>query len=398
MNTTIVRALLAWFVLVLFIPAMAQDNQGTALSSGAVSLSTARPAPSWQKIGNTGLPNQSWWIQFDRAGVMYVSSNNPLAGGVSKSTDKGYHWKVINTGFTCHLHRGMGLAPDGTVFVGNDYCTAYSQGNNHFYWLDNVKGSGTVWTRVTTPNSIGNGGTINQSVIANDGRTIVATSYSGIWLSTNNARSWFLSPGSPAQGTNGVAEGIDTYKQPDGTIYAGFAHGGVFYSKDNGYHFARLGYPPANPGNTNHVGGDIWAMTTAPAGPVAGYLMVGAGNSGNNGAGAGLWCYGPQAPPNGHWVSCGNNQYVGQGQVDFTRIVVNSSKTRAIAIAYGDRGHSVIYTNDGMNWNPCSSGLPPDPSTTRGGANTQGMEIDPVTGYVYIVLKNGDIYRTTQPQ
>jgi hypothetical protein len=51
-----------------------------------------------------------------------------------------------------------------------------------------------------------------------------------------------------------------------------------------------------------------------------------------------------------------------------------------------------------VNWNACNSGLPPDPSTTIGGANTQGMNIDPATGYVYLVLKNGDIYRTTVPQ
>lgn len=381
-----------------FAQIQADSSQLSSSDTSSVGNGNTRLAPAWQKIGNTGLSTQNWWIQLDRAGNMYVSSNNPTAGGVSRSTDKGFHWTVINTGFTCHLHRGMGLAPDGTVFVGNDYCTTFAEGNNHFYWLDNVNGSGTVWNMVATPSSIGNGGAINESVIANDGKTIVSTTYSGIWLSTNNARSWFLSPGSPFQGTKGVAEGMDTHKQPDGTIYAGFAHGGVYYSKDNGYHFARLGYPPTNPGNTNGAGGDIWAMATAPAGLVGGYLMVGVGNSGNNGAGSGIWCYGPQAPPNGHWVNCGNNDFMGLGNVDFTRIVVNPGKTRAIAIAYGDRGRPVIYSDDGVNWIACISGLPPDPSTNSGGANTQGMNVDPATGYVYIVLKNGDIYRTTQPQ
>jgi hypothetical protein len=62
-----------------------------------------------------------------------------------------------------------------------------------------------------------------------------------------------------------------------------------------------------------------------------------------------------------------------------------------IGIHYGDRG---IYSDDGVNWNACNSGLPPDPGTTIARANTQGMNIDPATGYVYIVLKNGDVYRT----
>jgi hypothetical protein len=287
----------------------------------------------------------------------------------------------------------MGMAPDGTIFVGNDYCSSFNQGLNHFYWLDNVSGSGTHWTTVARP-SWTYGGQINGSVIANDGKTIVSATYSGIYLSTDNARSWFLAPGSPAQGGKGVAEGIETYKQPDGTIYAGFADGGVFYSKDNGYHWSKLGYPPGNVTN-----GDVWAMATAPAGPYAGYLMVYAGNSGaTNKTGTGFWCYGPQAAPYGTWHFCGNNQNVGQFAVDVTRIVVNPAKTRAIAIHYGDGGTKPVYTDDGVNWNAANSGLPADASTTAGGANTQGMNIDPVTGYVYIVLKNGDIYRTTQPQ
>jgi len=83
---------------------------------------------------------------------------------------------------------------------------------------------------------------------------------------------------------------------------------------------------------------------------------------------------------------------------DATHIVVNPAKTRAIAEFYGDRGVKPVYTDDGVNWHICNTGLPADPSTTIGGANTEGLEVDPVTGYAYIVLKNGDIYRTTQPQ
>jgi hypothetical protein len=372
---------------------MAQEISTESNSSLTTSYTSTKPAPAWQKIGNTGLPTQNWWIQFDNKGYMYVSANNAPAGGVSKSTDKGYHWTVINTGFTCHLHRGMGIAPDGTIFVGNDYCSSFGQGNNHFYWLDNVSGSGTHWTTVTTP-SMNNGGQINGAVIANDNKTIVAATYSGIWLSTNNARTWSLAPGSPAQGGKGVAEGIDTFKQPDGTIYAGFANGGIFYSKDNGYHWSKLGYPPGNVTN-----GDVWAMATAPAGPYAGYLMVFAGNAGaSNKTGTGFWCYGPAAAPNGTWHFCGNNQYAGQMAQDATSIVVNPAKTRVIAIYYGDRGLSPVYSDDGLNWKICGTGLPADSSTTAGGANTQGMSIDPATGYAYIVLKNGDIYRTTQTQ
>lgn len=355
-----------------------------------------KTAPVWKKIGNTGLPTQNWGLIFDNAGVMYASANNSPSGGVSKSTDKGYTWTVINTGFTCSLHRGMGVAPDGTVFVGNDFCTNYNQGPNHFYWLDNVHGSGTVWTQVTVPKSNG-GGAIGYSVIANDGFTIVSATYSGIWLSTDNARSWFLAPGNPTQFTeNGPDEELVTYKNWDGVIYVGTANAGVFYSKDNGYHWDNLGYPPGN--NTK---GDVWAIGRAPAGPYNGYVLVGAGNAAaKDKTGTGLWCYGPAAPPDGNWYFCGNNQYGGPNarHVDVTQIVENRTRNKSIIVYYGDIGISPMYSTDGVNWDFANSGLAPDASTEKGGANTSGMAIDPSTGLVYMVLKNGDIYVTKQSQ
>jgi hypothetical protein len=64
------------------------------------------------------------------------------------------------------------------------------------------------------------------------------------------------------------------------------------------------------------------------------------------------------------------------------------AKTRVIAIHYGDRGASPVDSDDGVNWNACNSGLPPNPGTMIRGATAQGMNIDPSTGNVYIVLKN----------
>jgi hypothetical protein len=75
--------------------------------------------------------------------------------------------------------------------------------------------------------------------------------------------------------------------------------------------------------------------------------------------------------------------------VDVTMFALNSAKTRVIAIHYGDRGTKPVYSDDGVNWNACNSGLSRDPGTTIGGANTQGVSINPATVYVYIVLKSG---------
>ena len=77
-KATAMWALFAALVLVSFTSAVCQDNQDTALTQNGVTPSTTKPAPVWQKMGNTGLPDQNWWIQFDHKGVMYVSSNNQI--------------------------------------------------------------------------------------------------------------------------------------------------------------------------------------------------------------------------------------------------------------------------------------------------------------------------------
>src|SRR3974390_2249738 len=100
LKTHKVWALLVSLLLATCIGAVSLLAQETTSDSNSQLNSnyTPKAAPVWQKIGNTGLPTQNWWIQFDKKGYMYVSSNNPPAGGVSKSTDKGAHWTVTKNG------------------------------------------------------------------------------------------------------------------------------------------------------------------------------------------------------------------------------------------------------------------------------------------------------------
>src|SRR5215469_11541146 len=53
------------------------------------------------------------------------------------------------------------------------FCDSFSEGLNHFYWLDNVSGRGTQWTKVTSSQS-NHGGQINASVVGMTGRTILS--------------------------------------------------------------------------------------------------------------------------------------------------------------------------------------------------------------------------------
>jgi len=73
-------------------------------------------------------------------------------------------------------------------------------------------------------------------------------------------------------------------------------------------------------------------------------------------------------------------------------LTLNSAKTRVIAV-----GSRFIATTvcTGM---PATLDCRAIPARRSEETNTQCMNIDPATGYVYIVLKNGDVYPTTVPQ
>lgn len=341
-------------------------------SNGSTGGNNANNHSTWVHVGNTGMQNDLW-IQFDRQGNLYASSSR---FGVAVSQDHGVNWAPLNSGLAEFCHDGMGLAADGTVLVGDEYCSA----NQHnFYWLNNVSGSGTIWTAASTNSVLNTGAFVNNPTVAHNG-TLVAGSFNGIWYSTNNGRSYQRSPGAPTLGTYG--EAVSAFTGPDGTVYIGTALKGVLYSLDNGLTFHTLGYPSG----WAQTAVDVMDITIVPQGPLQGQLLVGFGS------GHETYCYGPLPPPQGTWKTCKN----GLHGADVEQFATDPSKSKVFVVHA--KGGGVYSSTDGQNWTAVNSGLPPDSSQPFGQADVRSIATDPATGIMYVILNQGDVYRTALPQ
>lgn len=283
--------------------------------------------------------------------------------------------------------RSLGIAPDGTVYAMNQVgCTG---GNAHAYYLDNVTGPGTTWTQAPIQAPGVTYGMEGGCAIADNRTTIICpTGAPKVLLSNDNARTWTFSTGSPTD----TAEMLYAYTMPSGTTFMSFASrpgrtGFLYYSTDNGMTWN----PTPSVGTTG--AGDAWTVGLAGTGTQAGDVLT---YFGEQGTGTGMWCYNESGAS---WTACNTNVNLGQTQVDVTMMQINRNHNRTIAVKYEDSGAKPIYTDDGgSTWNDASSGLAPDSISTDGGAKTAYIQIDPTTGFFYISLKNGDIYRTTVTQ
>jgi hypothetical protein len=356
-------------------------------------------APSWTLVGNTGFA-QTWGITFDNAGNMYAAANNTSTGGLAKSTDKGKMWTPIMSGIDvvagCPSFRSLGVAPDGTIFTINQACP----GKTHFaYWLDNVSGTGTHWTKANIVGGngvIGSGGMENGCAIAGDGGTIICPTASAVTLlSTDNARTWSKAAASPV-GTQeqlfAVTIGNISYETVASSNVPTVSN--TWFSLDNGSHWSSL----PTPGGLNGAL-DAWTGAQAGAGANSGRFIYYQGNSGGN---VGFYCWNG-TPPAGSWVFCGNNQDVGQPSEYVTMMVTNRTHNRTIAVKYEDFGLKPIYSDDGSNWIDASNGLTCQSLATvdcgtNGGPKTAYVALDPTTGIFYISMKPGDIWATTASQ
>ena len=357
---------------------------------------TGSTAPSWTLVGNTGLV-QTWGITFDNAGNMYAAANNPTTGGLARSTDKGKTWTPLMTGIDlgagCPSFRSLGVAPDGTVFTINQSCP----GKQHFaYWLDNVNGAGTHWTKATIVGGSGiisSGGMEIACAIAGNGSTIICPTASTLTLLSNdNARTWMKASTSPV-GTQeqvfAVTIGNTSYETVASANVPTVSN--TWYSLDNGSTWKALPTPGGLSGAL-----DAWTGGQAGAGSNNGRFIY---YQGNSGGATGFYCWNG-TPPSGSWVFCGNNQDAGQPSSYVTRMVTNRTHNRIIAVKYEDFGLKPIYSDDSSNWSDASSGLTCQSLGTadcgsNGGPKTAYVAMDPTTGVFYISMKPGDIWATT---
>jgi hypothetical protein len=392
----------------LFMPCFGCGGGSSSSSNNPIPTPTPTPtpaptpssAPSWTLIGNTGMASTTG-IVFDNIGTMYAASSvDRGVGGLARSLDKGVTWSPIMSGIDlsvgCGNFKNFGIAPDGTLFIMNGGC-ALSGKVNFAYYLDNVNGTGTHWTKAATTPPIGFFGIETGCATAGNGVTIICPIGTGwVLLSNDNARTWTQAPSGPV----GTAELFSALTIGNVSFLTAAvpttppAASGAWYSLDNGSTWLPLGMPPGIA-----FAGDAWAQAVAGEGPNSGRMMY---FQGDGSVATGFWCWNG-VPPSGSWVFCGNNDGLNQPKDVVTSVVTNRTHNRTIAVKAAGQGLKPIYTDDGSNWNDASSGLictsPATPVCGKsGGPETSHVAMDPTTGIFYISMSPGDIWQTTVSQ
>src|SRR5450755_2154771 len=208
---SMLRILTAWLLLTTSLCSQTALTPGVQVATGSqvvhadVAIQvTHQAAPTWTYVGT--IPTlQIWGCVFDNNGYMWCGSNNPTAGGVFVSYNKGATWSTVTPSAisSCPSVRSVGLAPDGTVFFGQQACSTI-----HLYWANNVANptGPYMWTKSTQNGgySLAGDGPEIRFDIAADGQTIYvgtgvvsAGNNSVVLTSTDNARSFTLASGSP---------------------------------------------------------------------------------------------------------------------------------------------------------------------------------------------------------
>lgn len=360
---------------------------------------SAVTAPVWQHVGNTGAVQTTFCI-FDHAGDMYCGSNRST-GAVYKSTDQGVTWTKM-AGLPAGLYRGVGLAPDGTVFT-------IQQINNagiKAYWLNNVNGNGLTWTPASIPYL--NYGMEQGSAITADNTTVVVPTGGGgqILLSTDNARSWHLSP-HPLP-TSKMAELLGATTAGGTTYVSGAVHSGtnspccdmtsgmVWKTTDNGNTWTAMGWP------SNMIGCKLSGATKTCSVDAGWVVLPGVGAySGNpvqyigaTGNVTGMYCWQGSA-----WVPCNTNQWLGKSSNAGYQAALNRTHTTIILIYYEDDGAKPVYLSNSTSWywSDASTGLTCVSKNcgTYGGPRTSSVLTSPTTGHMFMVMKDGEVWRTT---
>lgn len=382
---------------------------------------------TWALVSNlttTSGITQPWSAVYDNAGILYVAGNNQSTGGIARSVDKGNTWEAITPPVTngSKSFRLVCKSQDGTII------TIQQMGNPiQAFWLDNVTGTGTTWTNVTTFPTITTGGELGCAVAPN-GNLVIPVGSGQVVISSDNGRSYTLAPSPPPSTEIAEALNIITIGK---VMYMGAAiksntnnpccdaNGGMYwYSVDNGHHWLSLKFPsqmndctptgkhadgtPASGTCSLDAGMTVFVGVGNQAGNFCGYF----GSSGNK---TGVYCYqgtpgsGQWVPDNtGAWAANCNAQGTNCGQsAPMWPAVANRTGDMIIAAYYQDGGFPLIELDAATNtWSRADAGMTPCTANcgTSGGERVTWGVTNPQDGTIGWFIKDGRFFKTTTSQ
>jgi len=354
----------------------------STFSGGGIYKSTNN-GNSWFKVFGDDRDSWSWVIYADKNGNLYASCSGY---GFIRSSDEGNTWIQLSSTLT---PRSIAVNNNGYIFAGINTGSLYRSTNNGLNWeivnygangvrkillkhngviftafppyVNFSTDNGTTWSRITPMgmagandmsldssgnllicNSNGVFKTSNDGVnwlqictipslisiaVSGNGTIFVGNSYGIIYISGDNGANWAVALNQEVPG--GGSSVMDILIKPDGKIFAGFQHIGIFRSLNEG-----LLWEKSNNGLTNQR--------------MAGFTVDG------NKIFAGTFHDGLYYTTNkGYdWISAGlEKKYVMQmGTNEPDNIFLYTPE---------EQGGMFRSTNGGMNWHELNSNLPP---------------------------------------
>ena len=185
-----------------------------------VSLSSLSLAQNFWEAANGPYGGMVYASAINSDGVIFTGN---MYNGVSRSTDNGGSWTVVNNGLTASTIYSIALNSDGDVFAGT-----YQHG------IFRSTDSGDNWTEIN--NGIPAGRNVSAIVVTGNGSVFIGTSLNDIFRSTDNGDTWMQ-----CYDGNNTFEFFALLVNSQNYVFAGTGGGGVIRSTDNGDTWTNVG-------------------------------------------------------------------------------------------------------------------------------------------------------------
>jgi photosystem II stability/assembly factor-like uncharacterized protein len=152
--------------------------------------------------------------------------------GIFLSTDTGSTWSQLTIGLDANEFSSIKVHPNGSIFAGSlNMCAGVYRSTDH----------GNAWSKIDNglPTDVTSALYLNDIAFAPDGSILIATTYNGIFRSTNNGDNWVR--------VSGYAGSYSIATSPGCPIYASCSSnqpfaGGIIRSYDNGQTWKLTGW------------------------------------------------------------------------------------------------------------------------------------------------------------
>jgi ligand-binding sensor domain-containing protein len=364
------------FTALAFCPNGTGETNLFAGTDGGKIYRSANNGNSWTEINNgltcTGV--KAFTAITDGTGKVNImaGTNN----GIYLSANNGEKWEAINTGISNVKVTSLTSVSNGNLFAASS--------DNGFYLTNN---NGASWKSINTGLTTKN---VSAITVCPNGNLIAGT-YAGTFLSTDNASNWV------ADQTGLTYKYINCLLMNGTNIFAGTSGNGLYVSANNGQSWAWVAGAPKAAIST------LLASSDGKGGSnlYAGTIYAGLYRSVNNGidwtpVGTSNWAavvYSVAVCDTSIFVATPGNGvlFISKHATDWTKVnngLTSKNVHSLLAIdnnIFAGTDDGIFSTTDnGLNWKPVNTGLPP---------NTPVLSITASSAFLYAATESSGVWR-----